>query len=234
MNSQRKRLDAESADTRNRLLDAGVRLFAENGFKGVSVRELCTEANANVAAIQYHFGGKEGLYQAIFETTLDDDEAGFQAYMDNINTVIDGAGKNRAQLGMALSMYIKSFFARFPFNERKRWFSVLVLRELSFPGQGFELVYKRRMQPSQYVLARIVAALEGIEANSEQARLQAHVLNGTIMSVAISRNVLVRIMDWDNLTPQRLTQLSDVISSLLFKALSLTPPQSTQSFGEPL
>ena len=221
--------DINSSETRLKLINSGIRLFAENGYKGVSVRELCADAEANVAAIQYHFGGKKGLYQAIFETTLDEDEARFRESMNNINTVIDSASGDRKQLSVALGMYIKSFFARFPFNEHKRWFSILVTRELSFPGQGFDLIYERRAKPSQYVLVRIIAALDGIDENSEQARLQAHVLNGTIMGVLISRNILLRIMEWESFTPHSLNQLSDAISKLVFNSLSLELPPTSQS-----
>jgi AcrR family transcriptional regulator len=232
MSSQRQRLDSESSETRGRLLEVGTRLFAESGFKGVSVRKLCADAEANIAAVRYHFGSKDGLYRAIFEDTLDEDDSRFRLAMDNINTVIDNAIGDRNQLGIALELYIKSFFARFPLNEHKRWFSVLVMRELSFPGQGFDLIYERRAKPSQQVLARIVAASDGIDENSDFARLQAHALNGTIMGVIISRNILLRSMRWRSFTPEKLTSLFDVISKLLYNALSLTPPQSMRPSGE--
>lgn len=231
MTSQRQKLDSESSETRIRLLEVGTHLFAESGFKGTSVRELCADAGANIAAVQYHFGGKEGLYRAIFEATLDEDESRFQTAMDDINTVIDNTNGDRTQLSLALELYIKSFFARFPLIEHKRWFSVLVMRELSFPGQGFDLIFERRAKPSQQALTRIVAALEGIDENSESARLKAHALNGTIMGVIISRNILLRSMQWQSFTPENLTSLFNVISNLLYDALSLKPPQSLQTHG---
>ena len=49
------------AATRARLLAAAGRLFADRGFKKVTVREICRAARANVAAINYHFGDKLGL-----------------------------------------------------------------------------------------------------------------------------------------------------------------------------
>ncbi|MBP2634436.1 MAG: Bacterial regulatory protein, tetR family [Firmicutes bacterium] len=54
-------------DTRDKLIDAGEKLFAERGLSGASIRELAKEAGANSALISYHFGGKEGLYSAIIE-----------------------------------------------------------------------------------------------------------------------------------------------------------------------
>ena len=52
-------------DTRERLLDAAEELFAEHGFEAVSLRDLTSVAEANVAAVNYHFGGKEKLITAV-------------------------------------------------------------------------------------------------------------------------------------------------------------------------
>lgn len=49
---------------RTRLLSEASRIFAEKGFATASTREICQAAGLNVAAIHYHFGGKEGLYRA--------------------------------------------------------------------------------------------------------------------------------------------------------------------------
>jgi len=55
-----------SAQTRQRLLEAAAQVFAEGGFRAATVREICKRAQANVAAIHYHFGDKDGLYVAVF------------------------------------------------------------------------------------------------------------------------------------------------------------------------
>lgn len=48
--------------TRQRLLEAAETVFAEKGFAGASIRAICQLAGANIAAVNYHFGDKEGLY----------------------------------------------------------------------------------------------------------------------------------------------------------------------------
>jgi AcrR family transcriptional regulator len=58
--------DRATAGTRRRLLQAGGRLFAEHGFHAVSVRNIVAEADANLGAINYHFGSKLALFEAIF------------------------------------------------------------------------------------------------------------------------------------------------------------------------
>jgi AcrR family transcriptional regulator len=57
-------LDKES---RNKLINAALPLFAEKGYAAVSIRELAAKARVNSALITYHFGGKENLYRAVLE-----------------------------------------------------------------------------------------------------------------------------------------------------------------------
>jgi AcrR family transcriptional regulator len=54
-------------DTRERLLNAAEQLFAEHGVSGTTLRALTKAANVNLAAVHYHFGGKEGLLDAVVE-----------------------------------------------------------------------------------------------------------------------------------------------------------------------
>ncbi|MCB8822633.1 TetR/AcrR family transcriptional regulator [Microvirga rosea] len=56
--------------TRQALVDAAVAVFAEKGYEGASVREITRKAQANQAAITYHFGGKEGLYREVLRATF--------------------------------------------------------------------------------------------------------------------------------------------------------------------
>jgi len=62
----RKQAEAQ-AETRRRLLEAAGELFAERGFRLASTREICRKAGADIAAIHYHFGNKENLYEAVLQ-----------------------------------------------------------------------------------------------------------------------------------------------------------------------
>jgi AcrR family transcriptional regulator len=57
-------------DTVSQLISAASELFAENGYEGASVRAITSRAGANLGAITYHFGTKEALYDAVFETMV--------------------------------------------------------------------------------------------------------------------------------------------------------------------
>jgi AcrR family transcriptional regulator len=57
--------------TRERLLKAAEGLFLAHGYDGTSARMITAAARANLAAVNYHFGGKEGLFQAMLARRLD-------------------------------------------------------------------------------------------------------------------------------------------------------------------
>ncbi len=58
-------LDPERAATREQLIAAAGAVFADSGFRGATVRDICQKAGANVAAVNYHFGDKQGLYTEV-------------------------------------------------------------------------------------------------------------------------------------------------------------------------
>jgi AcrR family transcriptional regulator len=63
--------EAVPADTKTRILDVAESLFMEHGFEATSLRQLTTAAGVNLAAVNYHFGTKEELFQAVLTRRLD-------------------------------------------------------------------------------------------------------------------------------------------------------------------
>ncbi|UJF24333.1 TetR family transcriptional regulator [Suttonella sp. R2A3] len=58
--------ESQSTQTMNRIFASAEKLFVEHGFESTSLRNITTDANVNLAAINYHFGGKEALIKAVF------------------------------------------------------------------------------------------------------------------------------------------------------------------------
>lgn len=69
LNSSRKHSQKPDDDqgTKERLLSTALRMFAESGFDAVSIRDLTNAANANLGAVGYHFGSKDGIIQAVLK-----------------------------------------------------------------------------------------------------------------------------------------------------------------------
>ena len=55
----------ENSGVRERLLQAAFEVFAEQGFKTTTVRDICSQANVNIASVNYYFGSKQELYNEV-------------------------------------------------------------------------------------------------------------------------------------------------------------------------
>ena len=67
MKAKRNKIDQEKPkSTRERILTAAVTCFTTNGYAHTSVRDITKKANCNLAAVNYHYGGKDKLYTEVF------------------------------------------------------------------------------------------------------------------------------------------------------------------------
>ena len=72
-------------ETRTRILDAAEELFMLHGFEGTSMRSLTAKAGVNLAAVNYHFGSKDALIEAVFRRRLDPMNAERIAALDRLD-----------------------------------------------------------------------------------------------------------------------------------------------------
>ncbi len=214
--------DPRPGETRQRILETSLRLFAEHGFKGVSVRDISAAAGVNVAAVNYHFGGKQGLYRTIFETVLEEDQARFNEQTANLSTLLARAGDDRALLAAAVEVLASGLVGRIAAYEHAQWFGVLLARELALPGELFELLYRRRAEPLLALLTRLTAAAQGVAATSTTARLTANLVHGQILNLVFARPILWRQMGWEGgYTPERVALLARTLADLISRAVGL-------------
>jgi TetR/AcrR family transcriptional regulator, regulator of cefoperazone and chloramphenicol sensitivity len=222
--------DNRTAETRRRIIETSLRLFAEHGFKGVSVRDISAAADVNVAAVSYHFGSKRGLYDTIFQTVLAEDEGRFEEQMSNLTTLLDRAGDDRTLLAAAVEVLAAGLVTRIAAYEHGQWFSVLLARELALPGDLFEMLYRRRAVPMLGLLARLVGAARGLPATSQSVRLTANLVHGQVLNLVFARPILWRQLGWDGgYTPERVAVLARSLADLIGRAVGLDPPGSKGS-----
>ena len=77
-------------ETRTRILDAAEELFMQHGFGGTSMRLLTSRAGVNLAAVNYHFGSKDALIEAVFRRRLDPMNAARIARLDELEAEAAG------------------------------------------------------------------------------------------------------------------------------------------------
>lgn len=141
---------SSSADTRQRLVEAAARLFANNGFEHVTVREICKASNANVAAVNYHFGDKAGLYRAVVMLAIEQ--------MLETNELSQRAGDGLSPEDQ-IRGFVRVFVGRLTGEGPTAWIHKLMARELDRPTDALEMVMKQVVLPRLEYLSGVVGAI---------------------------------------------------------------------------
>jgi TetR/AcrR family transcriptional regulator, regulator of cefoperazone and chloramphenicol sensitivity len=98
-------------DTRRRILETALEIFASEGYEGASTRHLAERAGVNLPAIQYYFGSKEGLYRAVIESIIEGTEAHMAPLTSKVRQALADPGTTREQCLELLCAMLESFLA---------------------------------------------------------------------------------------------------------------------------
>lgn len=139
----------QEANTKARLLQAGRKVFADNGLKNATIRDICTMAGANVASVNYHFGGKEKLYVAVLQDYIEREN---RRHPRDLNTTPESTPEER------LRAYVRSFLLQtlgdgIVENER---LGKLLTQEFIEPSQHFGEIFEQFCRPTHNLLLDIV------------------------------------------------------------------------------
>jgi AcrR family transcriptional regulator len=145
---------ARNADssTRQRLLDAAGRLFARKGLRAATVREICDNARANVAAVNYHFGSKNRLYRAVLDDLFDHAMG---------RHPIAAARDDDRPAAERLHAFVHGFLLQLLAPDRPAWHHRLLAREMLEPSdEGYEVV-ARHVERARALLGDIITDVIG-------------------------------------------------------------------------
>lgn len=139
-----------TCSTPDRILLAAYELFAAKGFDGATTQEICALAQANIAAVNYHFGNKENLYRAVWEYGAGRAQ---QEWDERISP--DSPPEER------LRQFIEYRVAALNGTGDNGWFPRLIHREMSNPSPLAEELHERYMHPKRRWFQALVREIVG-------------------------------------------------------------------------
>lgn len=203
-------------DTRTRLLEAGLDHFGRVGFEGANIRAIAAAAGANIAAINYHFGGKRGLYLAVANHIVEGISAAIGPIAAEIIAIAAKPRLAPAEARAALEQFVRTagrLLATSP--QAERW-ARFILREQLDPTDAFEIIYNSIMGRMHRTLTALIAAVLELDPESEQARLEAFSLLGQALIFRFARAAVLRRMGWEAIGEEE----ADRIVAQLARAVS--------------
>src|SRR5437016_12481071 len=156
--------DISTTGTEKRLLEAAGEIFAEYGYRAATVRQICERAAANIAAVNYHFGDKEGLYMAVLRAVHN---AHVEKYPPTLGLPAGATPEQR------LRAYIRSLLYRIFDEGRPGWHTKIMIREMLEPTRALDMLVEEGARPLHQELSSIVRELLGSAADDEVVRLSA-------------------------------------------------------------
>jgi len=181
------------ADTRERLIEAALDIFGRFGFEGASTRQIAKEAEANLAAIVYHFGSKEGLQIAVAEYIVGRVGGLLGATLADVARPEAMASPEAARPAIVrlLEAYADILLGE---AEAERW-ARFIVREQMQPSAAFEVVYAM-MGGAMATGIRLVATALGRDPEDETVRLQTITLMGQVLVFRVAHTLVLRRMGW--------------------------------------
>lgn len=177
-------MSLKDSETRVRVLKAASRLFAANGFEKVTVREICRAADANVAAVNYHFGDKVGLYREVLGKAMETMRATTDAARQA------GSGGTAEQ---KLRAYIRVFLTRVIGQGHDTWIHQLMAHEIADPTPALDLVIDQVIRPRMAYLSDLVADILRLSPDDDlvlQCVLSVQSQCHAVMTSAVSRRFM--------------------------------------------
>ena len=143
-------LTAQQA-TRDRLLEAAGEIFAERGYRNATLRDICGRAEANNAAINYHFRDKEHIYFEVIEQEVEEIKKHF------LFEEIDPNFPPEIKLHTFVSSMVRGMFDE---NHSCRFLKIM-MQEIAEPTRGLDIVVEKIIRPTIGRLGVIVGEILG-------------------------------------------------------------------------
>jgi AcrR family transcriptional regulator len=197
------------SDTRMRLIKAGLEAFGRQGFEASSTREIAKAANANLAAIVYHFGNKEQLHLSVASYVVEQIQSRLGSSLVIADLMsrgpLDRPTARRLMHGLAAA-YLETMLGE---AEAEQW-ARFILREQMEPSAAFDTIYDF-VTAAHGTATRLVACLLDLDAHSDEVAVRVFTLIGQILIFRVAQPIVLKKIGWQAVGPEQRAMILKVV-----------------------
>jgi AcrR family transcriptional regulator len=212
----------DSRDPRERILLAAGREFAERGYEAATVRDICTAAGANVAAVNYYFGDKQRLY-------IESVKHAHEARLRQVPQPEWAPGTPAAQ---KLRDFVGSMLDRMLGGDQPPWQVRLMMRELLQPTEACRELVEDYIRPHFGILLGVLDELTGSALPGSEVRRLGLSIIGQCFLYRAAGDVVAMLVPGDEIdayhTPQA---IADHVTRLTLAAIGAAEPFARPGLG---
>lgn len=199
-----------SEQTRTRLIDAAGEMFAELGFHQTTVRQICQRAGANIAAVNYHFRDKTGLYTEVVRQSMR------AARLDTVRAAFEQNLPPEQILRAVIRARLESLRSL----DLGDWHFRIFAHELAKPTPAMNIVVNEAIRPLYSRMCLLIGRMLDLPPEHEKTRLCAHSIIGQILFYAFTGPVISRLAPEMKMTPKQIELVSNHIAEFSLAYLS--------------
>lgn len=143
----------DGATTKAQILEAAGEIFAEKGFDRATGKEIAERAGSNSAAVNYYYGGIEGLYAEV----LVEAHRRLLTY-DRLVALAEGPGEPEEKLKILIGLIARTITG----PTSSSWALRVLSREILSPTSAFAVLLKKEILPKKLVITGIVGSILGL------------------------------------------------------------------------
>jgi AcrR family transcriptional regulator len=195
---------ARGEDTRRRILEVAIAAFGEGGYEGASSRAIAQQAESNIAAIQYYFDGKEGLYRACAEFVV---AQAWEGSADIYRRLVEADAKQGREHLIDLLCDAFESIARFMYgSDKTRSWALFMTREQIRPttSAAFNVIYEGLQRPLIEQWSRLIGLLIGQPADSPEVLLRTSLILAQVLGIRVTSQTALRTLHWPDFGKGRL------------------------------
>lgn len=195
-------------DSKEKLLNAGLELFAMKGFDGTSTRQICNKAGVNISLIPYYFGSKEGLYAAVIELITEKAFTNMQPTMKKLAN-LENINKEKAK---ELFLEFLSMFANFVLSDEvPNSFPVLMVREQVEQTPTFEIMYDKVTRHVYKTFRYLLAIILDKDEMDTEIIFRVSAIIGQVISYRAARLATLRALNKEDYSKTDIKHIKRII-----------------------
>ncbi len=188
--------------TREKLLVAAWRIFADRGYRAATIRQISVAAGANVAAVNYHFGDKLGLYTEVVRQSMQ------TAEIEAVQSALDLSAPPEEILRAVIRTRVRNICRK----DRPDWHFQILAHELAQPTPALRQLIEKVGRPLANRLLELIGKMIGLPANHEKTRLCAVSIMGQVVVYTFADPLLKGAWPELKLTPDQVERIADHIA----------------------
>jgi len=201
---------ARGAHTRRRLLEAGIELFAELGYERASTRAIARRAGVSLPALQYYFGGKEGLHRACWEYITEDMRSRLGPATERVRQSLGRHDLTRTELLELLRAVVEPLLEGLATERPESW-ALFFARAQGEHSAAFEAIFQQIGGPLLQAVMEIISRVLGLPTGTPEVAIRAVFVVGQLTLVRRARPHMLRTLGWPDFEGERLKRLKEVV-----------------------